>query len=96
MVVLTRTLPDESERAWQATPTFDTRNVVASIGGSYQEDHAAHLAVLSSFQTGGITRLADPHTEMPLRPRTDTSTTASRPLSCTSPNDTARQWAMMG
>jgi len=79
VVALTQTLPDEPGRPWPATPTFDTRNVVASIGGSYQEDHAPHIAVLSSLQTGGITRLADPHTEMPLRPRTDVITYTVQP-----------------
>ncbi len=48
------------------------------IGGS-DEDHSAHMALLSSFQSGNITRLADPHTEMPLRPRTDIITYTVQP-----------------
>lgn len=79
VVVLAGVLPDEFERPQQSTATFDTRNVIASIGGPYQEDHAAHIAVLASAQTDGITRLADPHTEMPLRPRTDIMTYTVQP-----------------
>jgi len=78
-VVLARTLPDETARLPQATPAFDARNVIAAVGGPYREDHTAHIAVLSSFQTANITRLADPHTEMPLRPRTDILTYTVQP-----------------
>ena len=55
------------------TAAFNTTNARQAVD-PYTDDHAAHIAVLSSFQRGTITRLADPHTEMPTRPRQDVIT----------------------
>src|SRR3990172_8345186 len=69
-LVLTRPPSDQTDRPPMVTAAFNTTNARQAVD-PYTDDHAAHIAVLSSFQRGTITRLADPQTEMPPRPRPD-------------------------